>query len=117
MDNFDNIKIVMQVLGNPTRLRIFDILMTGTHCNCEIAEKTGYAINLISHHLKALHEINLIQSERNEIDARWIYYSVNKQNLRFLQNELLDFLNLDRIENRDPACSPCSIKTSKEKSK
>ncbi len=81
MDNFDFISKVMLVLGNPTRFRIFDILMTGTHCNCEISEKTGYAINLVSHHLKTLQEIDLIQSERNEIDARWIYYSVNKQNL------------------------------------
>lgn len=106
MDNFDFISRVLQVLGNPTRFRIFDILMTGTHCNCEIAEKTGYAINLISHHLKALQEIDLIQSERNKIDARWIYYSVNTQNLGYIQDRLHDFLNTNRIENRDPACVP-----------
>ena len=106
MDNFDYISKVLQVLGNPTRFRIFDILMTGTHCNCEIAEKTGYAINLISNHLKALQEIDLIQSERNKSDARWIYYSVNKQNLGYIQNRLHDFLNTNRIENRDPACVP-----------
>ena len=112
MEKFEDISKVMQVLGNPTRFRIFDILMTGTHCNCEIAEKTGYAINLVSHHLKALQEIDLIQSERNKSDARWIYYSVNKKNLECIQNRVQDFLNTNRIENREPACAPCKIKSS-----
>ncbi|MBW6472136.1 MAG: transcriptional regulator [Anaerolineaceae bacterium] len=33
-----------------------NILLTGVHCNCELSDLTGMAINLISHHLKMLQE-------------------------------------------------------------
>jgi ArsR family transcriptional regulator len=117
MDNLDNVKKVLRVLGNPTRLRIFNILMTGAHCNCEIADKSGLAINLISHHLKVLQEVDLVQSERNEIDARWVYYSINQQGLKSFKHAIQEFLDNDRIKHRDPACPPYKIKPSKEKHK
>ena len=117
MDQLDKVKKVLHVLGNPTRLRIFNILMTGTHCNCEIADKSGLTINLISHHLKVLQEANLIQSERSDTDARWVFYSINQQSLKSFQYDIQKFLDNDRIKHRVPACTPCKIRTSMEKHK
>jgi len=106
VDNFVFIKKLCRVLGNPTRLKIFDILMTGVHCNCEIAELTGLSDNLISHHLKVLQEANLIQSKRDEKDARWIYYSVNEKEIGQVQIQTQNFFNLNRIVKNDSICTP-----------
>lgn len=114
MENFKFTKELFQVLGNPTRLWIFEILMTGEHCNCEIADKTGLAINLISHHLKILHEAKLIQYKRSKNDARWIYYSINEHNLKTVQEGVQEYFNPNRIAYRDPVCPPCNTKNSKE---
>ena len=35
----------LRALSNPTRLRVFDMLMEGVQCNCEIAERLGLALN------------------------------------------------------------------------
>lgn len=112
-----SIQTVFNVLGNPTRLRIFNILMTGVHCNCEIAEQMGLAMNLVSHHLKALQKAELVLSERSEKDARWVYYAVNEKKLVQLQEDFNNFFDPNRIVNREPVCPPCNVKKSKENCK
>jgi ArsR family transcriptional regulator len=112
----EEIKKIFHVLGNPNRLMLFDLLMTGVHCNCELSGLTGMANNLISHHLKVLQDAELIQSVRSSSDARWIYYSVNQNKIPLVQNELQKFFDLSRITNRQPQCPPCKPKTVQEKS-
>jgi len=110
MKSDNEIKIFFNVLGNPNRWRLFDLLMTGVHCNCELSGLTGMANNLISHHLKILQDADLIHSERSTTDARWIYYSVNQAKIKRIQEELQGFFDLSRISDREPVCPPCKTK-------
>jgi len=102
---------LFQILGNPNRLKIFDILMTGVHCNCELSELTGLAMNLVSHHLKVLQEAELIQSVRSTTDGRWIYYSINEEKLSLIKSIIGKFFESDRIVDREPSCPPCKQKS------
>ena len=95
---------MLKALSDPTRLSIFDILMGGTHCNCEIAEQLDLSLSLISHHLRVLREAGLIRSERDPNDARWIYYSVDEEALAQLRAELEHLLDASRIQSRQPSC-------------
>jgi ArsR family transcriptional regulator len=96
----------LRALSNPTRLHIFDMLMEGVQCNCEIAERLGLAFNLISYHMRALQEAGLVESERDADDARWIYYSVSPAALEELRSRLATLLDPQRIRPRAPACGP-----------
>ena len=102
---------LFHTLGNPNRLKLFDILMTGVHCNCELSEITGLAMNLVSHHLKVLQEADLIQSVRSTTDGRWIYYSVNEETLATIKPILDKLFDQNRIIDREPACPPCNQKS------
>jgi ArsR family transcriptional regulator len=115
MNSENDVKNLFHVLGNSNRLRLFDLLMTGVHCNCELTKITGMANNLISHHLKVLQDAELIQSVRSTSDARWIYYSINKDKIQVVQEELQNFLDLSRLSDREPACPPCKTKKEQEK--
>jgi ArsR family transcriptional regulator len=97
---------MLKVLSDPTRLAIFDVLMQGVQCNCEIGDQLGLEMNLISHHLKALREAGLVNVERDEQDARWVYYSVNRETLAELNDQLAAFLDPHRIQPRLPSCGP-----------
>jgi ArsR family transcriptional regulator, arsenate/arsenite/antimonite-responsive transcriptional repressor len=97
---------ILRVLGDPSRMRIFDLLMQGVQCNCELGDQLKMPINLISHHLRILREAGLINAERDPTDARWIYFSVNEQTLAALRGELHSFLDPKRIQPRQPACGP-----------
>jgi ArsR family transcriptional regulator len=96
----------LQLLSDPTRLAIFDLLMQGVQCNCELGDKLQLPMNLISHHLKALRDAGLVNAQRDAQDARWVYYSVDQPTLNELREELSAFLDPKRIQPRQPACGP-----------
>ena len=96
----------LKVLAEPNRLRIFDLLMQGVQCNCELGDALQMAPNLISHHLSVLRKAGLVNAERDEFDSRWIYYSVNRNALQDLRATLDAFLDPSRIQPRQPACGP-----------
>ena len=59
----ETLHAMLKALGDPTRLSIFDLLMEGTHCNCEISERLGLSLSLISHHLSVLRDAGLATHE------------------------------------------------------
>ena len=96
----------LKILSDPTRLAIFDLLMEGVQCNCEIGDHLKLPINLISHHLKVLRDAGLVDAERDPLDARWVYYSINKPALNQLREQVSAFLEPERIQPRLPSCGP-----------
>ena len=94
----------LKILADPTRLRIFNLLMEGTRCNCELGDALGLAPNLISHHLGVLRQANLVDAERDSVDARWVYYSINGDALNHLRSALEMFFDPARIQSRQPQC-------------
>jgi ArsR family transcriptional regulator len=95
-----------KALGDPTRLAVLERLMQGVQCNCEIGESLGLPMNLISHHLKVLRKAGLVNGQRDPVDARWIYYSINLDALALLQRGLCAFLDPKRVQARQPTCGP-----------
>ena len=96
----------LKSLSDPTRLRVFDMLMEGVQCNCEIAERLDLSLSLISHHVRILREAGLVRGERDPDDARWIYYSVDQEALAELGDAIRHLLDVDRIQPRQPSCGP-----------
>ncbi len=97
---------ILKVLSDPSRLAIFDLLMQGVQCNCELGTQLKMPMNLISHHLKVLRDAGLVHAERDETDARWIYYSINQKAIAQLRQQLDAFLDVKRIQTRQPVCGP-----------
>lgn len=96
----------LRVLAEPNRLCIFDLLMRGTRCNCELGGELGMAPNLISHHLNVLRTAGLVEATRDPVDARWVYYAVNRAALAELHATLGTFFDPARIASRVPMCGP-----------
>jgi ArsR family transcriptional regulator len=96
---------VLKALADPNRLRIFSQLMTGDSCNCELKDKLDMPPNLLSHHLRALSDAGLVTSRRDKLDARWIYYTVNREAAKRWHSWFSGFLDPGRIQER-PVCGP-----------
>ncbi len=96
----------LKVLAEPKRLLILHLLMEGVQCNCELGDALDMPANLISHHLRALREAGLITAERDVLDARWIYYSINRPALENLNRVFGAFFDPARIKPRRPVCGP-----------
>ena len=98
----------LKVLAEPKRLLILHMLMEGVQCNCELGDALQMPPNLISHHLSVLRQAGLVDVERDAIDARWMYYSINRAALDELNEMFGVFFDPDRIKPRRPTCGPQS---------
>ena len=97
----------LKVLAEPKRLLILNTLMQGIQCNCELSDALGMAPNLVSHHMNVLCQSGLVTAERDPLDARWIYYTVNPSALATLNAQFAAFFDAARIQVRR-SCGPAS---------
>ena len=100
---------MLKALADANRLAILDLLMQGVQCNGDINDRLGLIMSLVSHHLKVLRRAGLVNVERDSVDGRWIYHSVNAEKLARLREQLLAFLDPQYIQPRLGICEPRPI--------
>jgi ArsR family transcriptional regulator, arsenate/arsenite/antimonite-responsive transcriptional repressor len=96
----------LKALANPKRLQMIHLLMEGVHCNCELGDALDMAPNLISHHMSILRDLGLVEMERDVVDSRWVYFSINEAALAELNQTFQAFFDPQRIQPRRPMCGP-----------
>ena len=107
--NLDALAERLKVIAEPKRLLIFNLLMEGVQCNCELGDFLQMPPNLISHHLSKLRAAGLVDVERDAVDSRWIYYSVNRAALEELNSAFGTFFDPRRIKPRRTTCGPKNL--------
>ena len=95
-----------KILAEPNRLLILDLLMQGVQCNCEIGRNLQMAPNLVSHHMNVLRQAGFVTVERDATDARWVYFSINRDKLDEMNELVKLFFDPGRIQSRRPDCGP-----------
>ncbi len=63
----------LRCIGEPTRLQILELLANGEKCVCEIVDALSKEQSLVSHHLIALRECNIVTRRQ---EAQKIYYKL-----------------------------------------
>ena len=64
---------LFHALGDPSRLRLIELLFDGEHCVSELAQETEGSMSLISQRLKILFQAGLITKKRA---GKHIYYAL-----------------------------------------
>lgn len=107
--NLQDLARWLKALSEPKRLLLLDLIVQGVQCNCELGDELDMAPNLISHHMSVLREVGLVDAERDPLDARWVYYSVNRAALEQLNAAFGAFFSPKRIQPRRLTCGPQAI--------
>jgi ArsR family transcriptional regulator, arsenate/arsenite/antimonite-responsive transcriptional repressor len=72
---------LLKALAEPVRLRLLSLVAShagGEACVCDLAEAFDLTQPTISHHLKVLHELGLLDRSKRGV---WVYYKVRTQAL------------------------------------
>ena len=64
-----------RALGDETRLRLLELLISGERTVGELMDMTELGQSLVSHHLRTLREAGLVLARR---DGRWVHYSTSQ---------------------------------------
>src|SRR5918993_3213139 len=69
---------IFRVLGDPTRVRILDVLSQAERCVGDLAGQLGMTESAISHQLRLLRNARIVRSRR---DGRMIFYSLDDRHV------------------------------------
>ena len=69
---------LFKALGDPARVRIVNLLASrgGEVCACEFEPALGLSQPTVSHHLKKLTDVGLLQREQR---GKWAYFSIDQE--------------------------------------
>jgi ArsR family transcriptional regulator len=77
----ERIAPLLKALADPVRLRLLSLVAShadGEACVCDLNDAFDLSQPTISHHLKVLHEVGLLDRDKRGV---WVYYSVKRDAL------------------------------------
>ena len=81
-DQAERIAPLVKALADPVRLRLLSLVAShadGEACVCDLNDAFDLSQPTISHHLKVLHDVGLLDREKRGV---WVYYRINASALR-----------------------------------
>src|SRR5919206_365928 len=84
---------LLKALADPVRLRLLSLVAShaeGEACVCDLNDAFDLSQPTISHHLKVLHEVGLLDRTKRGV---WVYYSIKPEALADLGALLGDVTN------------------------
>jgi ArsR family transcriptional regulator, arsenate/arsenite/antimonite-responsive transcriptional repressor len=70
---------LLKAVADPTRLQILAMIANAKNqeaCVCDFTEPLGLTQPTVSHHIKKLSDVGLVNRERR---GTWVWYSLNKE--------------------------------------
>src|SRR3954447_24528915 len=80
-DAAERVAKLLKALADPARLRLMSLVAShadGEACVCDLQEAFDLSQPTISHHLKVLHEMGLLDRSKRGV---WVYYRVRREAL------------------------------------
>jgi ArsR family transcriptional regulator len=80
-DHAERVSPLLKALADPVRLRLLSLVAShadGEACVCDLTEAFDLSQPTISHHLKVLHQIGLLDRSKRGV---WVYYKVRHEAL------------------------------------
>ncbi|MEJ7707248.1 MAG: metalloregulator ArsR/SmtB family transcription factor [Nocardioidaceae bacterium] len=81
IDQAERVAPLLKALAEPVRLRLMSLAAAhpgGEACVCDLSDAFDLSQPTISHHLKVLHEIGLLDRTKRGV---WVYYKVRTEAL------------------------------------
>ncbi len=94
----------LRALAEPLRWRIVELLAREELCVCHLVDELGVNQPLVSHHLRALREAGIVESERFRY---WTYYRLRPEGLEAvvaLMGDLMTTTSAAPGGRRRPCC-------------
>jgi len=86
--NYEQAALVFKALGDPNRLAVIDMIKSEEKCACKILEALNITQPTLSHHMKTLCDVGLVNSRR---EGKWMHYSINAELFDEVKQIFVDF--------------------------
>lgn len=77
MENkYDKAALIFKALSDSNRLAIIDMIKNEEKCACKLLEALNITQPTLSHHMKTLCDVGLVNSRR---EGKWMHYYINSE--------------------------------------
>ena len=97
----DDRSALLRLVADPTRWRILTLLAGEQLCVCHLQEELGCGQTLVSHHLRALRDARVVDTEAC---GRFTYYRLRPGAFDDVRRELADLATASRARPRKRPC-------------
>ncbi|MGI6344232.1 MAG: ArsR/SmtB family transcription factor [Bacillota bacterium] len=88
-EEVDRLAAIFKALGDPTRVRIIQVLSSAELCVCDLAEVLGMSQSAISHQLRVLRNLHIVKNRR---EGKEVFYSLDDEHVLQLLRQALDHI-------------------------
>lgn len=89
-ERFEGLVAIFKALADPLRIRILFAIRQGEVCVCDLAEAVESEVSAVSHHLRHLRNMRLVQARR---EGKRVYYTLTDEHVRTLLDQGLEHVN------------------------
>ena len=100
-DQSIDVASTMKALGDPLRWRIVELLAAEELCVCHLVDELDVGQPLVSHHLRALREAGLVESEKWRY---WTYYRLHAERIAPVATAVEALSRSTASRDRRPCC-------------
>ena len=102
-----DVLLIIKVLGEPMRFKIFQCLLERKHCVRSLSKKLSVTESAISQHLKIMMECGLVYGKRF---GYHIHYFPNQKTVDFLAEAFFQMQEKSKNMDRDTSICNCEFK-------
>lgn len=89
-DTASRVAELFKILGDPTRVRLLDVLAQAECCVCDLAQSLGMSQSAVSHQLRVLRNQRLVRFRR---EGKMIYYALDDEHVTALFRQGLQHIS------------------------
>lgn len=97
-----NLAEIFKAMGDPVRLEMINLLLGKEMCVCDILAAFNLSQPNVSHHLKILKHVGLVNDKR---EGKWVYYSLNAEVIGLVQEILQEYADKSVVKQRIRTCA------------
>ena len=109
-----DLSVYLKALGDPTRLTIYQQILTRKHCTRSLSKQLGFSESAISQHLKILREAGLVYREKHGYHT---HYLPTQEPLDFLTSAFEEMRQRSISLDREQMICQCEFRQQNEQQK
>ena len=98
MDKMDAMVEIFKALSDKNRLLILEMLSCGELCACEIIKSLNLSQPTVSHHMKILQQMRLVEGRKK---GKWMIYSISSDKI----NEVISYIKYLTTHKENCICN------------
>lgn len=94
--DYERTSLVLKAIADPKRMKIIDLLSSGSLCACDVLKHFDFTQPTLSHHMKALEKAEIVSVTKR---SQWHYYALREDFISDFMDSMTQLLSSNKEQN------------------